>query len=904
MLNRLARTLYGAWLRLSLPDAFVKAYGDDMCELFGEALDAARRRGWTHWIAALARGLFDVTEQSMRMRRATPHTPTGWTGEPKMESLLQDLRFAARSLSKAPGFTLIATLTLAVGIGANTAIFSLVNAVLLRPPAHVEAPHELVSIFTSDYSGGDATGMNSRPDFEDFRAGASAIEDAVAIQPGVVNVSNESGISEIFIVEFVTGNYFDVLGVRPDLGRGFTAQEGDYTSGLAVAVLSHGLWARRFGADPDVIGTTFRASGQTVTVVGVAPEGFAGSLPLVTPELWLPDATAALIQGPTAFENRGARGFMIRARLADGATVDLAQEQLSALATRIQEEAPGAWTDVNDELRRVGVYEDSALPPNLQMAIQGFALLLLSVVAIVLLIACANVANLTLARATQRGREMAVRVSMGAGRGRIVRQLLSESAIVGVVGGSLGAAFAVSVMRFAETFRPMTGVAVSLDLGVDGSVFLFCALVTMATIAAVGLMPAWRASRPDLVTQLKEGEGEGSGRFRWYELRHLLVVSQVSASLLLLVGAGLFLKSLQAAVVVDPGFQVEDMATLSMSLGPEGYDNDGALDFFARLEERTRALPGVLATATVDALPMTIMAGRRAGISVPGYQPADGEDMEFQFHSVGPGYMEALGIEVLRGREFEEGDRADAQHVAMVNETLADHFWPGESPLGKSIVWGGSNDALVVGLVADAMYRDLRDTDRPAFFLPIAQNPATSLSLVARTESGRANAVMSAMRAEVSAMDARLPIASLQTLADAISFTLLPQRIAGWLLSLAGALGLLLATVGLYGVMSFLVARRTREVAVRMAIGAQARDVIRMVVRRGLLLAAVGSVIGLGLAAAVTRFAEAFLFGVSPLDTGVFVIMALAALGVAALASWVPARRAAHIDPMRALREE
>jgi predicted permease len=821
-----------------------------------------------------------------------------------MESMLQDIRFAVRSLRKAPGFTLIAVLTLALGIGANTAIFSLVNAVLLRPPAHVESPEELVSIFTSDYSGGDATGMNSRPDFEDFRASSSAIEDAVAVLPGVVNLSDDDGISQILISEFVTGNYFEMLGVRLTLGRSFSPEEGDYTSGQAVAVLSHGLWTRRFGAAPGVVGTTFRASGQTVTVIGVAPEGFTGSLPLIEPELWMPDATTALIQGPAAFENRGARGFMIRARLADGATIEQAQEQLTALAPRLQEGAPGNWTDVNGEVRRVGVVEDSALPPQIRTAVRGFAVLLLSVVGIVLLIACANVANLTLARASQRGREMAIRVSMGAGRSRVVRQLLTESVIVGVVGGIAGALFAVWVMRFAETFRPMTGVAVSLDLGVDRSVLLFSALVTMVTIAAVGLAPAWKASRPDLVSQLKEGGAKGSGPFRWHELRHLLVVSQVSASLLLLVGAGLFLKSLRAAVTVDPGFQVEGMATLSMSLGPEGYTNDEALELFALLEDRAAGLPGVQAATTVDALPMTLMAGRRTDMTVVGYVPSEGEDMEFQFHSVGPGYMETMGTEMLLGREFDDGDRLDGQFVAMVNETLADRFWPGESPIGKSIVWGGTNEAVIVGLVADAMYRDLRDVGRPAFFLPIAQNPATSLTLVARTDPDRTNEVMTAMRAEVAAIDRTLPISSLQTLEDAISFTLLPQRIAGWLLSLAGGLGLLLATVGLYGVMSFLVSQRTREVAVRMAIGAEARDVIFMVVRRGLVLAGLGAVVGLALAAVVTRFAQTLLFGVSPLDMSVFVVMALAALLVSGFASWVPARRAAHVDPMQALRQE
>ncbi len=407
---------------------------------------------------------------------------------------------------------------------------------------------------------------------------------------------------------------------------------------------------------------------------------------------------------------------------------------------------------------------------------------------------------------------------------------------------------------------------------------------------------------------LKEGSGGGSGPFRWYELRHLLVISQVSASLVLLVSAGLLLKSLRAAIQVDPGFTVEGVATLRMDLGPEGYSAEEAVDLFDDLQARVARLPGVEATSFADRLPMAGVGGARS-VSIPGYSPAQGENMTLQVQSVGPGYMATLGMEVLLGREFTDADNQDAALAVMVNETFAERFWPGESPLEKSVALARRDtmeqrEMQVVGLVRDAMHQNLTDEDRPAFFIPIEQNPSSWLTFLARTSPDRAADLLPMLRAEVANIDARLPITTLQTMEDAIAFILLPQRIGSWLLSLAGGLGLLLATVGLYGVMSFLVSQRTHEVGVRMALGAEAQHVVRMIVGRGLALTAVGVVIGLGLAAVVTRFAQGFLFGVSPLDVGVFALTAVAALAVAGLASWVPARHASRVDPMEALRHE
>lgn len=875
-----------------------------MEDLYVDALDAAAARGWGHWLFAFVRGLADVVEQAHRLRsmhRNAPHAP--YNRNATMSSTVQDLRFAVRSLLKAPGFTFVAALTLAVGIGANTAIFSLVNAALLRAPAFVSEPDRMVSIYTSDFSG-PLHSMSSYMDFEDYRAGAPALDDAVLVSPGITNVAGDDGVSDILVTEFVTGNYFDVLGVRPALGRGFTEEEGDYTSGATVAVLSHGLWTRAFGADPAVLGKTLHASGQTLTVIGVAPDGFGGSLPVVTPELWVPISVQALIQGAQVFQGRGQRGSMIRARLAAGATMEQAQSQLETVAARLHEEAPRVWSDVNGAARRITVTPDGPLPPQFKGPVTGFAALLLTVVGIVLLIACANVANLSLARGAARSREIAVRVALGAGRAHIVRQLLAESVLIGVAGGAAGAALAAYLLDLASRVRPMTGVAVSLDLGLDTTVLLFSLLLTMLTVIAVGLVPALRSSRPDLVPALKQGRGAGSGRLGRVDLRSALVVSQVSASLLLLVGAGLFLKSLRSAVSVDPGFAIQGIATASLSLGPEGYSVQESMDFFAGLEERIRARPEVQATSLVDALPMTLAAGRRGGISVPGYEPAEGEDMEFQFLTVGPGFVGAMGMRLVSGREFTTEDRVGAPATVMVNETFAQHFWPGRDALGQLVNSNGVDDAQVVGVVADAMYRSLSDEGRPAFFLPLAQRPTDEMTLIARVPDGREADFLTTLRSEIGALDPTLPISSLQTMEQAVAGTLLPQRTASWLLTIAGGLGLLLATVGLYGVMAFLVSQRTREVGVRMALGARHGQVVAMVVRRGLALAGVGALVGVGMAAALTRFLSSFLFGVSPTDPAVLVLMTSVALLLAGFASWVPARRAARVHPMEALRHD
>lgn len=892
-----SRRVYRFLLR-ALPARFRALHGREMEEVFVATLHQRRREGRGAWLLGWGAGVADLAAASVRLRLARQGPPRS-RGAP-FEVIRQDLRTALRSLGRAPGYGLVAMLTLALGIGANTALFSVVNALLLRPQPHVADPGSVVAIYTSNASG-PSYGMSSWLDFLDFRERTPGIEDAVLVTPAPLNLSGADGLARTRMGEFVSANYFRMLGVPMALGRGFTDDEAHPASGAAVVVLGHGTWQGEFGGDPDVVGRTLRISGQPMTVVGVAPEGFRGSLPVVTSAYWLPVSAQALIQGMEPFERRSLRGSMIRARLAPDATVTDVQASLTGLAAALQGADPEAWTDGQGRVRRISVVADTRLPPQLRGAANGFTALLAAAAGLVLLIACANVAHLTLARGWVRTREMAVRLSLGAGTPHIVRQLLAENLLLAVGGGVAGVALAALALGRMAALPPVAGVRVDVEVGMDGRVLLFATALALVAMLATGLLPALRAARPELVSALKQAPtGRGGGGSR---LRDALVVGQVAASLVLLVGAGLFLRSVQLALRVDPGFEVQNLVTLAVDLGPEGYTPEDAVALLHALQERAEAHPAVSGTALTHALPMTPMAMGRNGA-----RPAEGEGLErssFPFFHVGPGFAGTMGMEVVAGREFTRADAAGDPPVIVVNQSMARRFWPGLDPLGRTLIWGGGREATVVGVLADARTRSPRDPAEPAYFVPLLQHPMASLTLVARTNPGATAEVMASLRDGIHGMDPRLAgLASLQTMDDVVALALLPLRIAAQILTIIGVLGLLLAAVGLYGVVSFLVARRTREVGVRMALGARRGQVVGMVVRRGLGLALLGAALGIGLAVALTRFLGALLYGVSPLDPAVFVGMTLGTLAIAGISAWVPARRAASVDPVTALRSE
>ncbi len=688
------------------------------------------------------------------------------------------------------------------------------------------------------------------------------------------------------------------------LGRTFVPEETRLGQAERVVVLGHGLWTDQFGADPTVVDRTVRLDGQPFTVVGVAPQGVASRVMAgVQTDLWAPLGIPGEVAGttPEGLDRRGNRGLFTMARLRDGVTVEQTQAQLNVLASRLLAEYPQAWTDVRDEGRVVTVVpeRESRVPPAGRGAVVGFMTLLMVVVGLVLLVGCSNIANLLLAKASKRRREMAIRLALGCGRGRLVRQLLTESLLLaglGVVGGVVLAYWVTSLI---SAFQPPLPVSVTLDLGLDGRVLAFAAALSLTSGVAFGLLPALQASRPSLVPALKDEDGsDGAGR-RWLSFRSLLVVGQVAVSLVLVVGAGLFLRTLQGANEIDVGFDPDDVAVMTVNLSPLGLSPEAGLAFYRDLSERLNSVGGVEAVGLARLVPLSLFSSRRS-VTVEGYEPRPGEDMEFNLNVVSPGYFEMMRMPLVSGRTFEETDREGAAPVVMVNEAFARRFWPAEDPIGKRVgVRGGM--AQVIGVMRDGKYVSLGEEARLHYWQPFPQAYDPSMVIHVRA-SGDVRTLLPVLLSEVTSFDDRVLILSLELMEEVTSVSLLPQQAASALLGFAGGLSLFLAVIGVYGVMAYVVSQRTRELAIRIALGAEPDEVIWMTVRQGLVLAGLGLAAGLVVVFVGTRLIATLLYGIGPLDPlaigGGALLLGLAVLG----ASVIPAWRAAQVDPIAALR--
>jgi predicted permease len=822
-----------------------------------------------------------------------------------MSVVLEDLRHALRALRRNPGFTVVAILTLALGIGANSTIFSLVNGVLLKPPIGVRDPARVVSIYTSDYSSGPY-GTTSYPDFQAVRA-ETAIFSAVAVyelRPLALALGDRA---EMITGQLVSGEFFPMLGTRPAAGRLLIPADAGAGGGEAVAVISHGLWLRRFAGDPAIAGRELRLNGRAFRVVGVAPAGFTGLLRAVVTDVWLPVTAGPLLDpGSDELANPGARSFLMAARLRAGVTVPRARQQLAAVARARFEAFPDAWATVTGAGRALTVLPEAEarVPPQARTLSLGASALLLVAMAMVLLIACANIANLLLARASRRRREMAVRVSLGAARHQIVRQLLVESMLLAVLGAAAGLALAGWITGAITTLAlPGVPVTLRLDLGLDGRVLGFTAVVALLTGLAFGLLPALRASRSDVVSALK-GDVGGVARSRRLGLRGGLVVTQVAVSLVLLVTAGLFVRSLTRAETVDPGFDESGTALITFDLASSGYAEGQGQAFYNDLLERVRALPGVRSATLAQAVPLATCCNRR-GTRIEGYAARPGESTEVNWNIVATDYFRTLRIPFVLGRDFTERDRADAPLVAIVNEAFVRKYWPGRSPLGRRIDLGGrdSHIAEVVGVVRNGMYRSLGEAPLPFLYVPLPQLYRPSMTLHVRT-AGDPSAMLPTLRAQIRELAPSLPLIHPTTLREATSLALWPHRLGALLLGALGAIAALLAALGLYGVLAYSVAQRTREFGIRGALGADRRRLVAQVIREGLVLSGTGAAIGLVLAGGATRLVRGFLFGVSPFDPAAFGAVTLLVAAIALLASYLPARRATRVDPMEALRHE
>lgn len=826
----------------------------------------------------------------------------GW--EFAVETLAQDVRYAWRTLLRNPGFTLSAVLTLAIGIGGTTTVFTLVNAIMLRPPAHVAAPQELVSVYTSDFSG-PPYGSSSYADFEDFRSKTNVFSGMLAVRPMPVGVGEgEDLVNEG--AELVSGDYFQVLGVNPQLGRFFSPDEAQTGSPVPVAVLSHQLWQQRFSGNPSAIGSVVRLNGSPFTVIGVAPDGFLGSIRGLRMGLWIPVPAATLVgMNPRSVTSRGSRSFMVMGRMAPGVTIQQATAALATLGRNLATSYPDQWIDVSGAGRRVSLLSEAAsrVPPQVRGPALGFAALLMGTMILVLLVCCANVAGLMLARAARRTRETGVRLSLGASRKRVVRQLLTESGLVSIAGGAAGVALAYAATRGIAAWEPPLPMRVDFDMALDARVLGFAVLAVVFTGMAFGIVPALRGSRAPVNGMLKGDSGAAQVNGRRVTLQGALVSGQVMVSLLLMVGALLFVRSLQSAGQIDAGFTTENMLVVDVDRRPDIGGTVDVAQVALTLQARLSSVPGVRDVSWAEAAPFGF-GGSRRGIGVEGYEPAQGEDMEYHFNVVGPRYFEVMGMPLVLGRGIDDTDRPGAPLAVVVNESFARKFWPGQSPLGRRVTFGGSDTPMseVVGMVRDAKYLSLTEESRPFIYSASVQSPSRVV-LHVRTSTDPTS-MRETVRREILASAPEWRVTAMRTMEQQVGVTLAPHRVAGTVLSLFAVVAALLASVGLYGVVAMAVAARRREIGVRVALGADQRGVVRYMAGKGMLLAATGVALGLPLAWGASRLLSSFLIGSSAGGPGTFAGAALLLIGVALLSAWIPARRAAAIHPMVVLRDE
>ncbi len=821
-----------------------------------------------------------------------------------MQTLIQDLRYGARMLLKKPGFTLIAVITLALGIGANTAIFSVVHAVLLRPMPF-DRPEQLVRV-TADLQKMSLSDVGmSGAELFDYRDRADVFDQISGIYPINANITwvDQPERVEALLVDV---NYFSLLGANTQLGRTF--QPEDYQSGIAeIAVISDGLWKRRYGADPDAIGKKFRLDNDLYTIVGVMPPGFRhpGRVLQTDVEVWAP---AGWVGSP--FNNPPRRAYMLQgaiARLKPGLTVAAAQSGLDGLAEALRKEFPDDYPDSAGWMPRViGLHDD--LVGNVRPAL----LILLAAVGLVLLIACANVANLLLVRASSRQREIAIRKALGASRARLVRQMITESMLLATAGGALGLLVAVWGVAALVKFSP-TDISRLGQISVDTSVLLFTLAVSVATGLVFGLAPAIHASNPNLQETLKDAARGATGGVRRNRLRSMLVVSEFALALMLLISAALLIRSFWQLSNVNPGFNSQNLLTARLWLpqpnlpetGPY-FTHPARVLLYKQVIEKLETLPGVKSVGGVSQLPMG--GGRAAAPVMIEGQPIESNSLNMvEPLSASPGYFDALGIQLIKGRLFTDQDNDKAIRAVIVSQKFADKFFSGEDPIGKRIQFGNrpsqNNWQTIIGIVRDVKSEGLGVEGKPQVYRSLLQASGLSLALVVRASSDP-GALSEAVRDSVRSIDPDLPVYSIRTMEEVMSVSVGQQRFAMVLLGVFALIALVLSSVGIYGVMSYSVSQRTHEIGIRMALGARSGDVLQLIIKQGLMLTFSGMAVGLGAAFVVTRFMSFLLFAVSPTDPLTFASITALLGAVAMLACYLPARKATRVDPMIALRYE
>ncbi|MEX2271052.1 MAG: ABC transporter permease [Vicinamibacterales bacterium] len=829
-----------------------------------------------------------------------------------MDASLRDIRYAFRTLGRAPGFTFVVVLMLALGIGSNTAIFSLLDQLLYRPlPVH--DPDSLVQLDGPGPFRGRTMGPKvfSYPMYRDFRDRNDVFSGVLARFSTAATLMT-GGQSERVQAEIVSGNFFEVLGLQPATGRLFSGADEQTPGGHPVVVLSHGFWTRRFGANSSVVGQSVTVNSQPMTIVGVSPEGFHGVVTGDSFDVAVPAMMKAVMTPAwNDLDHRFSRWVTVMARLKPETTIEQSRARMNVLYKQIVEREVSEMPGLGDASRKRLREKSLVITPggrgvNADEDIAAPLLTMMAMVGLVLIIACANIANLILARSASRRREIAVRLALGAGRGALVRQQLVESLLLSLAGGVLGLVVAMFCGRGVMAMPPASDGINSISVTPDARVLLFALGTSVITAMLFGLGPALSAGRGAVVTALKDEGGavmSGKGQMR---VRKGLVVAQVALSLLLVAAGGLFARSLQNLRQFDPGFHSDGLVEFAVEPSLNGYTQPRIQELIARIRQEAARLPNVRSASMAT---MPIMTGDywQSTVSVEGYQAKEGEDMNPEINAVGPDFFRTLGIEVIRGREFDERDRGGARQVAVVNETFQRYFFGEESAVGRRVTFGGPRgfvDREVVGVVRDTKTADVKSDTNRVFYFPIAQeDQVDNASFYVRTAGGTP-APGGAIRDMMRRLDPSLPVFSLQTMEARMRDSLFTDRLLATLSTAFAALATLLAAVGLYGVMSYAVARRRKEIGVRMALGANASQVQRMVLAEISVMAAIGIVIGLGAALSLGSLVRAALFGMTPMDP-VALIGAVGLLTVVIFfAGWMPARKASRIEPLRALRTE
>jgi predicted permease len=821
---------------------------------------------------------------------------------------MQDLKYALRWLRRSPGFTAAAVASLAIGIGFNTALFSVVDAVLFRPlPVH--APDELVNVYTSG-SDGEPWNTASYPDFLDLREQNGIFTDLLGYSPMFAAVSRGDR-TRLTMGEIVTANYFQMLGVRAALGRTLVPDD-DRPAAERVIVVSHRYWTRELGRDPAVLARPLQLRGQSYTIVGVIDPNFTGMTPMLSPDLWVPVREAGEIEpagiqdvvpsptGTSRLDRRGQRWMFLKGRLKPGATVAQAGANLEVLMRQLAAAHPQTNKD-----RRAAVKASSEvrLHPDGDQLILFIGVGLMVAVGLVLLIACANVASMLLARASARQREIAIRLAIGAGRGRLVRQLVTESLVLASAGSAAGILLAAWSTRLIATPSLPVPIPVVLDLRMDLRVLAFTLLVTTLAGTVAGLMPALKASRPNLVDALRSASAVPRVGGRW-TLRDALVAGQMATTAVLLVTAGLLARSVLASRSADVGFRTDGLAIVSADLDLARYDAPRAEQFWRRALERVSTMPGVESAALAARLPFSINFNV-GQFYIPGHVSPNNFGFSIQNTRVSADYFRTIGIPVVEGRGFTTTDTPQSPGVVVINETMARQFWKDRSALGQRIYLRTADGPAfeIVGVVADHQVQTVGERPKPYVHFAVSQQMVPYQVIVARTQ-GDARRLVEDIRRELTSLEPNAPILDSQTMEAQIAATLLPVRVGMWVVSAVGVVALLLAAVGLYGVIAYSVSRRTREIGIRVALGARPGTVVSLVLRQGLLVALAGLGIGALLAVVATRALAGMLYGVSLADPIAWSGAAAAILGAAVLANLLPARRAARVDPAVALRSE